>query len=170
MFDTWFAELDDDKLNEIKKRGVRLEDLVRHPRRIELIAYDIWTHFKAYARPDGFKAQIVAIDREAVILYKRALTKVIADDLRAEGMDSAEALACADAMTACVYSINQEDAKPSEDPHKQAIRDDLRANYLDAEAEKLAKKAFGREDGDPQFLIVCDKLLTGFDCPIESVM
>jgi len=170
LFDTWFAELDDDKLNEIKKRGVQIEDLVKHPRRVELIAYDIWTHFKAYARPDGFKAQIVAIDREAVILYKRALTKVIAVDLQAEGMTPGEALARADAMAACVYSLNQEDGKPSEDPHKQAIRDELKANYLDPEAEKLAKKAFGRKGDDPQFLIVCDKLLTGFDCPIESVM
>ncbi|MCZ4072559.1 type I restriction endonuclease subunit R [Agrobacterium sp. LMR679] len=170
LFDTWFAELDDDKLNEIKKRGVQIEDLVKHPRRIELIAYDIWTHFKQYARPDGFKAQIVAIDREAVILYKQALTKVIAEDLRAEGMEPAEALARADAMSACVYSINQEDSKPSEDAHKQAIRKDLKAHYLDAEAEKLAKKAFGRKGDDLQFLIVCDKLLTGFDCPIESVM
>lgn len=170
LFDTWFAELDDDKLNEIKKRGVQIEDLVKHPRRIELIAYDIWTHFKQYARPDGFKAQIVAIDREAVILYKQALTKVIAEDLQAKGMELAEALGRADAMSACVYSINQEDSKPSEDAHKQAIRNELKAHYLDAEAEKLAKKAFGRKGDDPQFLIVCDKLLTGFDCPIESVM
>ncbi|MFK8253108.1 type I restriction endonuclease subunit R [Ancylobacter terrae] len=170
LFDTWFAELDDDKLNEIKKRGVRIEDLVKHPRRIELIAYDIWTHFKAYARPDGFKAQIVAIDREAVILYERALTRVIASDLEAEGLAPDAALARADAMSACVYSINQEDSKPSEDPRTQDIRAALVANYLDAEAEKQAKKAFGRKSEDPQFLIVCDKLLTGFDCPIESVM
>lgn len=170
LFDTWFAELDDDKLNEIKKRGVQIEDLVKHPRRVELIAYDIWTHFKAYALPDGFKAQIVAIDREAVILYKQALTKVITEDLKTEGMEPAEALTRADAMSACVYSINQEDSKPSEDAHKQAIRTELKANYLDTDAEKLAKKAFGRKSDDPQFLIVCDKLLTGFDCPIESVM
>lgn len=170
LFDTWFAELDDDNLNEIKKRGVQIEDLVKHPRRIELIAYDLWTHFKQYARPDGFKAQIVAIDREAVILYKQALTKVIAEDLKAEGVEPAEALARADAMSACVYSINQEDSKPSEDSHRQAVRTELKAHYLDAEAEKLAKKAFGRKGNDPQFLIVCDKLLTGFDCPIESVM
>lgn len=170
LFDTWFAELDDDKLNEVKKRGLQIEDLVKHPRRIALIAYDIWTHFKAYAQPDGFKAQIVAIDREAVILYKQALTAVIAEDLQTQGLESAEALARADAMSACVYSINQEDSKPSEDAHKQAIRKELKAHYLDAEAEKLAKKAFGRKGEDPQFLIVCDKLLTGFDCPIESVM
>ncbi|EJL53917.1 type I site-specific deoxyribonuclease, HsdR family [Rhizobium sp. CF122] len=170
LFDTWFSELDDDQLNEIKKRGVRIEDLVKHPRRIELIAYDIWTHFKAYARPDGFKAQIVAIDREAVILYKQSLTKVIAEDLKDEGIDATEALARADAMSACVYSTSQEDSKPSEDPHKQAIRDALKTHYVDADAERLVKKAFGRKGEDPQFLIVCDKLLTGFDCPIESVM
>ncbi len=170
LFDTWFAELDDDKLNEIKTRGVQIEDLVKHPRRIALIAYDIWTHFKAYARPDGFKAQIVAIDREAVILYRRALTKVIAEDLQSEGMEPAEALARAEAMSACVYSINQTDNHVSEDAHKQAIRTELKTHYLDAAAEKLAKKAFGRKGEDPQFLIVCDKLLTGFDCPIESVM
>ncbi|KDR91004.1 type I restriction endonuclease subunit R, partial [Agrobacterium tumefaciens] len=249
LFDTWFAELNDDKLNEIKKRGVQIEDLVKHPRRIELIAYDIWTHFKAYAQPDGFKAQIVAIDREAVILYKQALTKVIAEDAKARGIAafrellnktdsnlmhpedlaapglkavsrlkqeaiglialltsiavadtqahsiddddfrsrfyrfwqpeyalfveeaiSSYAWSRANDMLACVYSINQEDSKPSEDAHKQAIRTELKAHYLDAEAEKLAKKAFGRKGDAPQFLIVCDKLLTGFDCPIESVM
>ncbi len=32
------------------------------------------------------------------------------------------------------------------------------------------KAAFNKKGQDPQFLIVCDKLLTGFDCPIESVM
>ncbi|UXT20030.1 HsdR family type I site-specific deoxyribonuclease [Agrobacterium tumefaciens] len=170
LFDTWFAELDDDRLNEIKKRGVQIEDLVKHPRRIELIAYDIWTHFKAYARPDGFKAQIVAIDREAVILYKQALTRVIAENLKAAGVDATEALTRADTMSACVYSTSQEDGKPSEDPHKQAIRTELKAHYLDDKAENLVKKAFGRKGEDPQFLIVCDKLLTGFDCPIESVM
>jgi type I restriction enzyme, R subunit len=170
LFDTWFAELDDDKLNEIKKRGVKLEDLVKHPRRIELIAYDIWTHFKAYALPDGFKAQIVAIDREAVILYKQALTSVIAEDLRADGLSPADALIRADAMSACVYSLNQTDNHVSEDAYKQTIRDELKAHYVDAAQEKLIKKAFGRKGEDPQFLIVCDKLLTGFDCPIESVM
>ena len=170
MFDTWFAELDDDKLDDLKTRGVQMEDLVKHPRRIALIAYDIWTHFKAYAQPDGFKAQIVAIDREAVILYKQALTAVIAEDLQAQGMAPEEALRQAAAMSACVYSLNQTDGHVSEDAHKQAIRTALKANYLDADAEKLAKKAFGRKGEDPQFLIVCDKLLTGFDCPIESVM
>lgn len=170
LFDQWFADLPDDKLEELKRRGVKLADLLKHPRRVELVAYDIWTHFKAYARPDGFKAQIVAIDREAIILYKRALDRVIADDLTAQGLPEDEAVARATAMSACVYSASQEDAKPSEDPQIEALRSDLQGNYLDRDAEKSAKQAFGQRGRDPEFLIVCDKLLTGFDAPLESVM
>jgi type I restriction enzyme R subunit len=170
LFDQWFADLPDDKLEKVKKRGVTLSDLVKHPRRIDLIAYDIWTHFKEYARPDGFKAQIVAIDREAVILYKRALDTVIADDLMKNDVSAEEATAQAAAMSACVYSASQADAKPSEDVHIQAIRSDLQVHYLDQDAETTIKKAFGKKGQNPEFLIVCDKLLTGFDAPIESVM
>lgn len=170
LFDQWFADLPDDKLAELKKRGVKITDLVKHPKRIALIAYDIWTHFKEYARPDGFKAQIVAIDREAVILYKRALDGVIADHFVSQGMAEDEAKARAAEMSACVYSASQEDGKPSEDGHTQDVRLDLQAHYLDREAENAIKQAFGKKEHQPEFLIVCDKLLTGFDAPIEAVM
>ncbi|WP_417321247.1 type I restriction endonuclease subunit R [Emcibacter sp.] len=170
LFDQWFADLPDDKLEELKKRGVTFADLVKHPRRIDLIAFDIWTHFKKYAAPDGYKAQIVAIDREAVILYKRALDKVIADDLIKQGMSQEDAQKAAPLKSACVYSRSQEDDKPSEDDHVADLRKGLMAHYLDREAEKLVKQAFGKKGAAPDFLIVCDKLLTGFDAPIESVM
>lgn len=170
LFDQWFADLPDDKLEELKKRGVGIADLVKHPKRIDLIAYDIWTHFKAYAQPDGFKAQVVAIDREAVILYKQALDRVIADDLIKGGMDEAEAMVEAAKRSACVYSKSQEDDKPSEGDHIAEVRKSLMAHYLDRDAETTAKQAFGKKGENPDFLIVCDKLLTGFDAPIESVM
>ena len=170
LFDQWFADLPDETIARIKERGVTLADLVKHPRRIELIAYDIWTHYKAYALPDGFKAQIVAIDREAVVLYKRAITTVIADDLMKDGMPEDEAMTQAAAAAACVYSRSQEDDKPSEDAHIQAVRKDLVRWYLDNDAETTAKRRFGKRAEPPYFLIVCDKLLTGFDAPAESVM
>ena len=170
LFDQWFADLPDDKLEELKKRGVTFADLVKHPRRIDLIAFDIWTHFKEYAAPDGFKAQIVAIDREAVILYKRALDAVIADDLIKQGMSPDDAQKTAVLKSACVYSRSQEDDKPSEDDHVADLRKGLMAQYLDRDAETTVKQAFGKKGETPDFLIVCDKLLTGFDAPIESVM
>ncbi len=170
LFDQWFADLPEATLNKLKERGVSIEDLVKHPTRMDLIAYDIWTHFKAYAKPDGFKAQVVAIDREAVILYRAALAKVIAEDLVKDGVAPQDASEQADAMCACVYSQSQEDGKPSEDKQIDAVRAELKKWYLDHEAEKKAKTNFGVRGQNPQFLIVCDKLLTGFDAPAESVM
>ena len=170
LFDNWFGDLPEEEIAKIKERGVTVSDLVKHPKRVELIAYDIWTHFKAYALPDGFKAQVVAIDREAIVLFKRALTKVIADDLVKGGLDETQSMTQADAYAACVYSQAQTDQNPSEDEHVDEVRRDLRHWYLDKDAEREAKREFGKRHQLPHFLIVCDKLLTGFDAPAESVM
>lgn len=170
LFDTWFADLSDERIAEIKQRGVKIADLVKHPRRIELIAFDIWNHFKSYAKPDGFKAQLVAYDREAIILYKRALDSLIAEEYVKQGMSVDDAAAAATTVSACVYSKSQEDDKPNEDPYKNAVRSDLNRWYVDRDAERDVKRAFNKRGEPPHILIVCDKLLTGFDAPAEAVM
>ncbi|GJE45889.1 type I restriction endonuclease subunit R [Methylobacterium soli] len=170
LFDRWFVDMADDKREELKRKGVALATLAKHPERVRLVALDIWEHFKQVCRPDGFKAQIVVIDREAVVLYRAALAALIAADLIKGGSDADAAREQADMMIACAYSKSQEDNKDSEDPAVTAVRRQLEAHYLDEEAEKKAKKAFKVFGKEPSFLIVCDKLLTGFDAPIEAVM
>ena len=170
LFDRWFVNLPDDKRDELKRKGLTLATIAKHPERIRLIALDIWEHFKTVCQPDGFKAQIVAVDREAVILYRAALAAVIATDLERGGMEADEAQEQADAMIACVYSKSQEDNKPSENLDVAALRAGLEAHHLDGDAEKDVKKRFKAFGQDPRFLIVCDKLLTGFDAPLEHVM
>ncbi|RZM04924.1 MAG: type I restriction endonuclease subunit R, partial [Pedobacter sp.] len=113
----------------------------------------------------------MAFDREAIVRYKRALDAVIARDLKkTEGLSTREAVRKAKSFSACVYSSNQEDAKPSEDKVSNRLRQHLLRYYLDHEAEKKAKEEFEKKDKTPYFLIVCNKLLTGFDAPIEGVM
>jgi type I restriction enzyme R subunit len=170
LFDRWFVDLPDDKREELKRKGLTLATIAKHPERIRLIAYDIWEHFKQVCQPDGFKAQIVVVDREAIILYRAALSDVIAADLVKGGVEVETAQAQAAAMIACIFSKSQEDNKPSENAEVQALRDGLEAFYLDGEGEKDAKKRFKAYGQEPSFLIVCDKLLTGFDAPIEHVM
>lgn len=160
----------DDKREQLKKKGISLATLAKHPERVRLVALDIWEHFKQVCRPDGFKAQIVVVDREAVVLYRAALARVIAADLVKGGAGEETSTAKADAMITCVYSKSQEDNKPSEDADVAAMRAELEAHYLDDAAEKEAKKRFKVFGEEPNFLIVCDKLLTGFDAPIEAVM
>lgn len=170
LFDRWFVDVPDDKREELRRKSLTLATIAKHPGRIRLVAMDIWEHFKTVCQPDGFKAQIVAVDREAVILYRAALSAVIATDLERGGVDAGEAQMQAEAMIACVYSKSQEDNKPSENPDVAALRAGLEAYYLDGEAEKDVKKRFKAFGQNPCFLIVCDKLLTGFDAPLEHVI
>ena len=170
LFDQWFAHEPDAVIEKLKQRGVTIAELAKHPKRIELIAYDIWTHFHEHIQPDGLKAQIVGIDREAVVLYKQALDRTIAAYFMKEGLSEDEALQKATAMSACVYSSSQEDDKPSEDAYRSQVREALQENKIDKKAEKEIVKRFGKKDDPLSFLIVCNKLLTGFDAPIEAVM
>jgi type I restriction enzyme R subunit len=170
LFDQWFADEPEEVVEGIKRRGASVADLAKHPERIKLIAYDLWTHFQQHGLPDGLKAQIVAIDREAIVLYKQALDAVIAKWLVTQGRDPDAAMAEASAWSQCVYSPHQEDQKPSEDARKDRLRKGLVEYYLDDAGEKAAKLAFGKAGQQPHFLIVCNKLLTGFDAPIEGIM
>jgi type I restriction enzyme, R subunit len=170
QFDQWFADQPPATVDAIKKRGVTIAELAKHPRRVELIALDAWTHFQAHCQPDGLKAQLVAIDREAVILYKRALDRVIAETLVAQGVAPEDAKIQAEARSACVYSSSQEDAKPSEDPWVGNLRADLVRLAQDREGEKRVVARFLDRTDPLGILIVCNKLLTGFDAPDEAVM
>lgn len=170
LFDNWFQYETEERREAIKKRGVTLVELAKHPERVARIAKDIWAHFRGHAQPDGYTAQVVAIDREAAILYKRALDDVIATTFINKGMPEAEARERAASMSAPVYSSAQDDEKPSDDPRTEALRADLRRYALDEAAEKEVVGRFHKKDAEPSFLIVCHKLLTGFDAPRESVM
>lgn len=170
LFDQWFAHEPEAVIERLKQRGISIAELAKHPKRVELIAYDIWTHFHEYIQPDGLKAQIVGIDREAVILYKQALDKVIAEHFIKTGISEAEAAEKASAMSACVYSSTQKDGHVSEDDYLNDVRQELQKNKLDKQEEKGIKADFKDKNHPLSFLIVCNKLLTGFDAPIEAVM
>jgi type I restriction enzyme, R subunit len=170
LFDTWFAGEPEERLEAIKERGVTIAELAKHPKRVELIAFDIWTHFKGHAYPDGYKAQVVAIDRPAVILYKRALDRVIAADLEKEGLTAEEARDRAVAMSVPVYSSAADGCDAERGPV---------GGGRPGRPPPVRTGRGRRETGDrcvpeggtsPFFLIVCNKLLTGFDAPAESVM
>ncbi len=170
QFDQWFAGQPPATIEAIKQRGVTVAELAKHPQRVELLALDAWTHFQAHCRPDALKAQFVAIDREAVVLFKRAFDTVITAGLVAQGVAPDAARQQADQMTACVYSSSQEDAKPSEDAWVAGIRADLVRLAQDRDGEKRIVGRFLDREDSLGILIVCNKLLTGFDAPDEAVM
>ena len=68
------SDLDRDRLS---KTAARTSVLLKTPARIERICADVAAHFREKAAPYGFGAQVVACDREACVLYKRALDRVL---------------------------------------------------------------------------------------------
>ena len=163
LFDQWFAGETPEKVEELKRRGVTKGDLARFGPRIELIAQDIWAHYRVSVMPDGFKAQICAIDRRACVAYKKALDRVIAKSLRkTKGYGKKKAKRKAAEMSVSVYSPGQHDGEQYPDLVTYQIP-----------PEDVTPKVVPRfqDPADPlRFVIVCNKLLTGFDAPIEQAM
>ena len=113
--------------------------------RIAAVCADILNHYEAKIAPNGFKAQVVAFDRELVVAYEQELNRLIAD----RGLPH---------ETAVVMT-----AGGKNDPAAWS------AYALDRVHEAQVKARFNDPDDPLAFLIVTAKLLTGFDAPIEQV-
>ena len=142
LFEDLFFDKTEEEKALLKKKYATIETLSKADRRIERIAHDIVEHFNKNIRPNGFKAQIVASDRIRAIKYKEILDKLV-------GPERSEV----------VITVNNKDSKEWKEKYRRT-----------REEEKAIKEAFNDQSNPLEFLIVCDKLLTGFDAPIEQVM
>ena len=129
------------ELNAILERSVVLKEMMKAPERVERIAQHVAAHFQENVEPMGFKAFLVAVDREACALYKQALDRYLPPE-----------------YTRVVYSPAHNDPLA------------LKEYYLSEEQEKDVRKAFIKKGTQPKILIVTEKLLTGFDAPILYCM
>ena len=132
---------DIDTLNKVLKRSVKLRAFLKSSDRIDNVAQWIATHFKENIQPLGYKAFVVAVDREACALYKEALDKHLPKEI-----------------SQVVYTEGLNDSEL------------LKQHQLEKNEETTIRKSFVKADRDPQILIVTDKLLTGYDAPILYCM
>lgn len=130
-----------EELNRVLDRTVTLTNMLKNRERVEKIAAFVADHFQKYVQPMGYKAFLVAADREACALYKEALDR----HLPAEG-------------SAVVISAGHNDP-----PH-------LKRYHLSEEEETRLRRAFRKPGENPQIFIVTEKLLTGYDAPILYCM
>jgi type I restriction enzyme, R subunit len=145
--------LDDEEKTELQAREARWKALVKDERRIQTVIEHMVSHFLTHPDPSGFKAQLVCVDREACALYKAALDK----ELERHGKPAS--------WSEVVISPSQNDT------------DQLKRFHYDKSAtEKIIERFKHRPDQEVagevplKILIVCDRLLTGFDAPVEQVM
>jgi len=128
-------------INKIIERAEKLKAVLKAKDRIDKIAKHIAEHYAKFVEPLGFKAFIVAMDREACALYKEAINKYLPED-----------------YTKVVYTANHRDS------------DLLRKYHISDEEEKRIRKDFKSPDRLPKILIVTEKLLTGYDAPVLYAM
>ena len=132
---------DFDDLNKILEKQVTLRNMMKKPERINEIAEYIAKHYKSNVESLGYKAFVVAVDREACVMYKDALNKYLPESYSEVIMS---------------YSNND--------------NENMKKYFKTEEQEREIRKKFLNPDEDPKILIVTDKLLTGFDAPILYAM
>lgn len=135
---------DVEELNRVLDRAVNLRAFLGAEDRVDHVAKFVSEHFKENVLPLGYKAFMVAVDRETCAKYKRALDRYLPPE-----------------YSEVVYSKNVNDVVD-----RPAVAELQISETREEEVRKLFKKA----DHDPKILIVTDKLLTGYDAPLLYAM
>ncbi|MCI0388608.1 MAG: HsdR family type I site-specific deoxyribonuclease, partial [Acidobacteria bacterium] len=135
---------DVEELNKVLDRAVGLRTFLSADDRIEKVAAFVAEHFKESVLPLGYKAFLVAVNREACAKYKRALDKLLPPE-----------------WSEPVYTENAADA---------IDRPLVKAHQLSPEREEDVRLLFKKANENPKILIVTDKLLTGYDAPVLYCM
>jgi len=142
--DEAFAELtgglSDLDRDQLAKTAAKMSVLVKSPERVQRICEDIAAHFQEKVAPNGFGAQIVTFDREACVLYKRALDEILPPE-----------------TSDIVMTVSSGE-------------DEYAAWRRDRDAEEKLLDRFRDPADPLKILIVTAKLLTGFDAPILQAM
>lgn len=132
---------DIEELDHILQRAVTLTNMLKSPPRMDRVAAHVAEHYLQVVEPMGYKAFLVAVDREACALYKDALDRYLPAE-----------------YSTVVYSRGHYDGQI------------LARFHLSKEQERKARKGFRDPDELPKILIVTEKLLTGFDAPVLYCM
>jgi type I restriction enzyme, R subunit len=190
LFEDMFKDYTADELAVIKAKYATEGDVLAAPMLITEKARDMIRHYASVVLPEGFKAQVVATNREATMTYLEKLEKVRVE-LVAE-LDSLSAATLAlpdeeiaklDEKTRFLVSIYSQ----TEKLRGLEIAAVFSGNHNDPEgwwewSDKSKQedriKRFKRklalaktEKTDPlSILIVNNMLLTGFDAPVEQVL
>jgi type I restriction enzyme R subunit len=121
--------------------------------RIEVLAKDIAKDFKERLEPQGFKAQVVTIDKEACVLYYNELLKYF---------DKSE--------LQIIFSTGQYDTGERYDMFSPFyLTDEERKQKIDNFKKRITEEELAKGN-NLKIFIVCNMLLTGFDAPIEQTM
>lgn len=138
-------------------------------------AEDMLKHYLSQIFPNGFKAQVVAVSREAAIRYKKAFDALLANDAWVTGFIrtlKAETQITIDREQLKKLRAEVVISGSANDPPEMKSYTDSQKHEDTVTSFKLpfGQKAEAGTTGDVGIIIVQSMLLTGFDAPVEQVM
>jgi type I restriction enzyme R subunit len=147
------AELNEEEKRKVEQRVRPWKAFLKKPERIEVIAKDIAKDYREMLEPQGYKAQIVACEKEACVLYYNELLKYF---------DPSE--------ISIIFSTGAYDEGERYEMFKNHYKSDIeRKNKIQQFKHKITDEEI-KQGNNLKILIVCNMLLTGFDAPIEQTM
>lgn len=190
LFEDMFRGRTDEELDAIRNKYATKGNILEAPALIAEKARDMLQHYVTNLLPNGYKAQVVAYSRTAVVRYHAAFLEA-RDELLAEaatlsdhdkGMDDELLCTKPPSLQALVQAWRYRESL--EKLEFAAImsggnNDDASwKKWTDGSAQEVRIKRFKKPlfhkdqaKTDPlAFLIIKSMLLTGFDAPIEGVM
>jgi type I restriction enzyme R subunit len=169
-FEDMFRNRKQEEIEEIKRRYGGMEAYLSSMNRIETIAKDIIEHYTREILPEGFKAQVVASSILAATRYKYKLQESIKAKIELEKNKSAEERD--DDLIKQMEFCKIQTWVTSLGNNEPASVTAARKEASEIKAIKNFKKDFDYQNPETgvAILCVCDRLITGFDAPIEQVM
>lgn len=152
-YDEITADLEEDQRRQVEKVVQPWKTLMKKRERIEVLAKDIADDFHERLEPQGFKAQVVAIDKEACVLYYNELLKYF---------DKSE--------LQIIFSTGQYETSERYDKFSPFYLTDKARKQLIKNFKKRITPEEQAKGNNLKIFIVCNMLLTGFDAPIEQTM
>ncbi|KYH32224.1 type-1 restriction enzyme R protein [Clostridium tepidiprofundi DSM 19306] len=170
-FEFEFSELFKDKsekeIQEINKRYGTYKNFLESDDHIKTVSKDIVDHYVSEILIDGFKAQVVCVNKIATVKYKKFIDKAIEEkiiELENDYMRNDELIKKLKFLKTAIV-ISDETNDPAD-----MVRLSKESKKLNAISNFKKEYNYEKPETGIGILIVCNRLLTGFDAPIEQVM
>ena len=159
--DLWFerytADLSEKQKADLKRKYARAKTLNKSKRVVYMRAFDISEHYRANWKGTGFKAQLVAPDKATAIHYHQCMKEIdaVSSEVVISPPDMREGF---------------EDVDEGPDSEVRIFWDSMMKRFGSETrySENIIEQFKHAEE--PEILIVVDKLLTGFDAPVNAVL
>ncbi len=159
--DLWFerypVDLSEKQKADLKRKYASANTHNKTERVVYMRAFDVSEHYRANWKGTGFKAQLVAPDKATAIQYHRFMKEI--EDVSSEVV------------------ISPPDRREGFEEIDEEPTSEVR-NFWDSMMKRFGSEAHYSENiikrfknaEEPEIVIVADKLLTGFDAPVNTVL